>query len=132
MFQPGPVQAQDAVRGQQVPVGDHARDHSSAANLANDQVQVGVQERLAAADSDDGSAQGGQSVDPLEHGLGGDGLGVVIVFVAVGAGKVAASHGNDVRQNGVVGREQALRNHAELAGAAIGALDPVRHRKDSL
>ena len=57
----------------------------------------------------------GQVVQPLRTSLERNGLREIVVLVAVGAGQVAAAHGNDVRQDGMVGGGQPLCNHPELA-----------------
>ena len=57
VVEPGAVQPLDALGGQQIAVGDHARDHAAAADVRDDLVQIGMQQRLAAADGDDGGAQ---------------------------------------------------------------------------
>src|SRR6185437_10957165 len=48
------IQALDAVRHKQISIRDHSRDHSVMANAANDVVELGMQQRLAAADGDNG------------------------------------------------------------------------------
>src|SRR5262249_9409792 len=69
MFQPGTVEPLDSLRHQQVPVGDHPGDHAAAAYVRNDQIQIGMQQRLAAADGNDVRAQIGQVIQPLVHRL---------------------------------------------------------------
>ncbi len=121
VVEPGVVQALDAVGHQQISVGDHAGDHAAAADARDDQVQIGVEQRFAAADGDDVGAQIGQAVEPLVHGLDGHGLRDIVVFVAVAAGQVAAAHGNHVRQHGVIRRSQSLEDHAPFADAPVNA-----------
>ena len=115
VVQAGAVEPLDAFGGQQVAVGDHAGHHAAPADAGDDAVQFGMQQRFAAADGDDGGSQGGQPVHALVHGFQGDGLGMAIVFVAVGAREVAAAHGNQVRHNRVAGGKQALGDHPEFA-----------------
>ena len=93
----GAVEALDAVGHQQVAVGDHAGDGAGLADLADDVVEFGVQQRLAAGDGDDGGAEAAEVVDAAAHLVDGDGVGDVVELVAVGAGQVAAAHGHDVR-----------------------------------
>ena len=52
-LQPSLVQPLNALWHQQVAVGDHARDHVVVADTRDDGIQLGMQERLASADSDD-------------------------------------------------------------------------------
>ena len=46
----------------------------------------------------------------------------VVEFVAVGAGEVAAAHGDDVRQHGVALGGQPFGDHPDLTGAAMEAV----------
>jgi signal transduction histidine kinase len=116
---PRAVQPFDALRGEQIAVGDHARDHAVAADVRHDQVQIGMQQGLAAADGDDGSAQRGQHVEALAHGFERHRFGAIVVFVAVGAGQIAAAHGDDMRQDGMVRGNQSLVDHAQFAGPQV-------------
>ena len=63
MLEAGAIQPLDPLGGQQVSVGDHAGDHAVRADVRDDLVEFGMQQRLAAADGDDGGAQLGQMVD---------------------------------------------------------------------
>ncbi len=60
-------------------------------------VEVGMQQRFAAADGDDGRAHFAEAVDAPEHFLERHRLGEIVEFVAVGAGEVAAADRDDVR-----------------------------------
>ena len=121
VLEPGAVEALDALGGEQVPIGDQAGDHAVAANARQDGVQVRVQQRLAAADGDDGGPKIGQAVQPLTHHLQRHRLGMVVVFVAVGARQIAAAHGNDVRHDGMVRGGQPLGDHPNLTDAPVQA-----------
>src|SRR5205807_10375219 len=44
-------------------IGDHAGDGAIAADAANDVVELGMQQRLAATDGNDGGAQAAEFVD---------------------------------------------------------------------
>src|SRR5579883_3390610 len=57
VLEAGSVEAADAVDRQQIAVGDHAGDHAAFADMADDAVEFRVQQRLAAADRDDGGSQ---------------------------------------------------------------------------
>ncbi len=50
-----------------------------------------------------------------------------VELVAVGAGQVAAAHGDDVRHDDVVGIDQSMGDHSQLPHTAVGG-DPF-HRK---
>ena len=119
VLEAGAVEPLDALGGEQVAVGDHAGDHAVAADAGDDQVQVGMQQRLAAADGDDAGAQVGQPVEPLVHVVERHGLGMIVVLVAVGAGKIAAAHGNDVRQHRMAGGGQPLGDHPDFPRAPV-------------
>ena len=119
VFEAGAVQPLDPLRGEQVAIGDDGGDGAVTANGANDFVEVGVEQRFAAADGDDAGAQAGQHFDPAQHLGGGHGIGDFVVLVAVGAGEIAAPHGDDVRQDGVVLGFDGPGYHARLAHAAL-------------
>ena len=63
MVQPGAVQALDALRGEQIAIGDQARQHGIGADVGDDLVELGMQQGLAAAEGDDGRAQPRQVID---------------------------------------------------------------------
>ena len=77
-------------------------------------------------------------IEPLVHGLQRNRLGEIVVLVAIGASQVAAAHGNDVRQNRMIGGGQAFIDHPQLARTAMdpfpGASDLsgyIRHQEIS-
>jgi len=84
----------------------------------DDVVEFGVQQRLAAADRDDGRPQLAQLVDAAEHGVQRDWAGDIVEFVAVRAGQIAAAHGDDVGQQRVLGGNNRLGHGAQAAGFA--------------
>ena len=81
----------------------------------DDIVEIGVQQRLAAGERQDAGAQVGQLVDPGDHHLGRDGLREIVVFVAVGAGQIAAADGNNVRHDGMARGGCPLNHDASFA-----------------
>ena len=89
------------------------------ADAGDDLVEIGMQERLAAADGDDGGAQRAEPVNAAEHFLGGNGIREIVVFVAIGAGEIAAAHGDDMDQQGMAGGKQAFREETNLAQLAV-------------
>ena len=115
VLQPGAIQPLDAFGRQQVAVGDHAGDHAVLADARDDQVEIGVQQGFAAGDGNDGGAERRQVVQPRVHCVHRNGLREIVKLVAIGARQVAAAHGDDVRQDGMVGGGQPLCNHPELA-----------------
>src|SRR5579862_2712707 len=128
----GVVEALDAIGGEQIAVSDHAGNHALPANVPNDLVEVGMQQRLAAAEGDDRGAQSRQMIDARLHRLQRHGLGEVIVLIAILAGEIAAADGYDVRQDGVVGRAQPPGDDPQLTNAPFGneqapALGGFRH-----
>jgi hypothetical protein len=74
MVEPGAVQPLDPLRREQIAVGDHPRDHAALANVRHNQVEVGMQQRFAARNRDDGGPQTGELVEPLEHHVDGTGF----------------------------------------------------------
>ena len=78
-----------------------------------------VQQRLASADGNDRGAERRQQIDAVEHLLQRDGLGEIVELVAVGAGKIAAADGNQVRQDRVALGGKPFGNHAPLAQARV-------------
>src|SRR5437879_8008588 len=119
VLEAGLIQTANAVRGQQISVGDHARYDAVFANSGDDLVKLGVQQRLATAQSNDGGSQVRKPVDTLEHDAQRDRLRNLVVFVTVGAGQIAAAYGNDVGQDWMIGRSQPLQDHHQLARAAM-------------
>ena len=63
----------------------------------DDLVEFGMKQGLAAADGDDRGPQRGQFVHTLEHGLGRNRFGEIVVLVAVLAGQIATPRRDDVR-----------------------------------
>lgn len=102
MLESGAVEALDALGSEQISVGDHAGDDAVAAHATDDVVELGVKQRLATADGDDGGAERTELVDTLVHGGERNGVAGLVELVAVGAGEIAAAHRDDVRQHGVV------------------------------
>jgi len=119
VFEAGAIQAFYAIRDQEVSVGNQSGHHSVLANARDDGVEIGMQQGLSAADGDDGGAHGAQAVDALKHFFGGHGIREVVEFVAVGAGKIAAASGYDVREKRMALRRESLDDHADLANLAM-------------
>src|SRR5579862_3947969 len=96
MLQPRPVEPLDALCREQVAVGDESGDDAVLADGADYFIKIRVQQRLASADGDDGGSQTRQIIDTTEHFRGGNRGGVVVKFIAVGAGKITTPDGNNV------------------------------------
>src|ERR1035438_5490565 len=97
-----------------------------------------MEQRFAAGNGDGAGAQFGQLIQTLVHHIEGDRLGVVVEFVAIGAGQIAAAHGDDVRQNRVVRGGDSPADHPEFPNAAADRLptppemqERVRHTAKS-
>ena len=90
-----------------------------AANAADDNVEIGMQRRLAPAERDYGGAQIGQTIDPSQHCFKRNERGSLVVFVAVGAIQVAAPDRHDLRQNRVRCRLHGAHEHARLADLSV-------------
>jgi len=99
------------------------------ANARNDLIEFGMKQRLAAADGDHRGTKRSQLVHALKNGFGGNRLGKVIEFVAVFAGQIAAPDGNDVGQQGMVGRGQRVRDHPRSPEVAVERLQSAAHRR---
>ena len=99
----GGVETADPVFVQQEAVGDDAGHDAALAHAANQQVQVGMEQRLAAAEGKDAEAERRQVVDAAQHVRRGYRRREVVIFIAIFAGQVAAADGDDVRGDGVAG-----------------------------
>jgi len=84
-----------------------------------------MQQGFAAADGNKRSAQGCQLVHATIHLFQWDWIREIVVLIAIGAREIAASHGDDVDLNGMVGRKQTLRDHFEFAKSAVRGLQPA-------
>ena len=118
-LQPRAVQALNALGHQQVAVGNHAGNHAARADAPDNVVEIRVKQRLAAADGNDRRAQLRQLVDAPEHGLGRNRLREVVKLVAVLAGKIAAPHRDDVRQQRMVRRQESPGDHLRATQVAL-------------
>src|SRR5450759_3359677 len=103
MVKTGAVQALNAVRGEQITVGDQARQNGISTDVRNDLVELRVQQRLATAERDNGGSQARQLIDAVLHDVQSDRLGKIVVLVAIFTGEIAAANWDDVRQHRVVG-----------------------------
>jgi hypothetical protein len=115
VIETGAVEAADDFLIEEEAVGDHAGEATVVADAGDEIGQVGVEQGFAAAEGNDGGAEGGQKVDAALHFVGGDGFGEGVVFVAVGAGKIAAPGRDDMREDGVVLGRDAVGEHFVLA-----------------
>src|SRR5215472_5777527 len=102
VVQAGVIKLLDALRGEQIAVGDQPGDDAMRADAADDVVELRMKQSLAAADGDQRGAPRGQLVDAPVHLFDRHGIGEVIVLVAVGAGEIAPTHGDDVDLDGMV------------------------------
>ena len=117
-FEAGFVEALDAIRHQQISIGDHSGDAAVLANAPYDLVQLRMQQRLAATNGDHGRAQLTQLVHTLEHQVERHRFGEVVVLVAVLTGQVAAAHRDQVRQQRMIRGEESPGNLAPAVNAA--------------
>jgi hypothetical protein len=83
--------------------------------VADNRVEIGVQQRLAAAQRDDAGAQRRKSIDPAKHVVRGDRGGMIVELVAVPAREIAAAGRNEVRENRPVWKSQRQDEHPGLA-----------------
>jgi hypothetical protein len=59
VIEPGPIQSPDAIAAQEIAVGDERGEHAALPNLPNDRVDLGVEQRFAAAQRHDARAERG-------------------------------------------------------------------------
>ncbi len=102
--------------------------------LRDDLVQIRVQQRFAAGDRDDGGAEASQVVDASQHLVERHGIRKVVVFVAVGAGEVAAAHRHNVRHIRVPGGHHGRPDRTQLTQLARHCLPAAlsRHRTSAI
>jgi len=122
MVEPGFIEPLDAVRHEEVAVGDHASDAAMAANAGDDLFEIGVEEGLAAANHDERRAQFGQVIDAAEHDADVDRLREVVVLIAVSTRQVTPAHGNDMRLDNVIRGKETLPDHLQFAQASMPRL----------
>ena len=122
MVQAGAVKSFNPLDIEQIAVGDHAGDGAGAAHAADDVVEIGVGERLAARDADHGGSQASQVVDAPVHFLERHRRRNLVVLVAVGAGEVAEPHGTICARTGwpvEASARPTIANSRALRAAAI-------------
>jgi hypothetical protein len=107
VFQPRAVQPLDALSGEQIAVGDESGNDPLPPNVPDHLVQLGMQQRLAPADGDHRRSQRSQPVHAPEQLPCGHGRREVVILVAVGAGKIAPAHGDQMHQQRVLLVQQA-------------------------
>ena len=133
VIQPGVVEALDALLVEQVPVRDQSSQRTGSTDVANELVEIRVQEWLAAADLDVRRAQSGQVVDTLAHRRQRHRRRVLVVLVAVGARQVAAANRNDLREDRMTRGLEAARHHGGLSPLAVQSSEPalrLQHTED--
>ena len=118
-IEPGAVELVNPFGHEKIAVRDEAGHHAPVPDVPDEAVEIRMQHRLAAAESDDGGAERRELVDPAQHGLGGDRRRHLVVLVAVAAIDVAAANGNDLHEQRVRGVDQAARKLAERSRLAI-------------
>ena len=126
---PAAVQPLDPLHVQQIAVGDHAGNGAGLPHAADNVVQLGMRQRLAAGDADHGRPQPSQVVDAPVHLFQRHRLGDLVVLVAVGAAQVAEAHGDNLRQHRMRSGSQRARHHRVLARLAPGRNQPPAHRR---
>ena len=114
VIESGAIQPRDAFLREEVAVGDERGDHPAAANTADDLVELRMEQGLAAAECHDARAQDGESIDAAENISRSDRLGMIVVFVAIGAGQVATAHRDQMRGNRAILRRKRPDQHARF------------------
>src|SRR5579859_4223004 len=119
MLEASVIQTANAVGGEQIAVSDHARHNPVTANARDDVIELGMQQGLASAQGDDGGPQLRQAVEAATHDIQRHGRREIVILVAVRAGEITPADRDDVGQHRMIGREHALDDHHELAGAPV-------------
>jgi hypothetical protein len=84
----------------QIAIRDERRDRAPAADVADDLVELGMQQRPAAAQRHDAGAQVRQSIDAPKHVGCRNRRGVIVELVAVRARQVASTDRDKVAATG--------------------------------
>jgi len=87
--------------------------------VGDDLVERGVQQRLATAEGDDVRSQSRKVVNARFHGVHRDGFGEIVELVAVLTRQITTANGNDVRHDGMVGRDHSFGDHHQFAHTAL-------------
>src|SRR5579883_2522626 len=103
VIEPGIVEAFDTLGSEQIAVRDQAGQSGIAANTADNIVELGMEQRFAAAERDHASFQIAEQFQAVQHSGKRHRLGEIVVLVTVSAGKIAAPDRDDVRHDGMVG-----------------------------
>jgi hypothetical protein len=119
VFQTRVIESLDAVGVEKIAVGDDPGDDAVVADAANDFVEIGMEQRFASADGDYRGAEPAQAVDAALHFFERHGFREIVELVAICAGKIAPAHGDDMREERMLGREQRLGNHAPASHRAM-------------
>ena len=54
----------------------------------------------------------------MDDDVGRDGRRDIVIFIAIGAGQIAAKYGNDVRHDGMAGGQSSMGDQAQLTHSA--------------
>ena len=104
-----------------------------SADAPDQLIEARVQQRFAAAESNDFCSQSRKKIDAARHFGSGYRTGDLVVFVAVCAGEIAAPDGNDVGEDGVAARLNCAGNHPRLTKAPRQRIHfPERPRKSHI
>jgi hypothetical protein len=85
------------------------------ASTCNNVFELRMQQRLASAKRDCCCSKVGESINTLQKNIRWNRVGKIVKLVTVGAREVAASNGNKMRENRVLGREQPPRKELRFA-----------------
>ena len=105
MVKPGFIQLLNSLRREQIAVGDQSGNDPVRTDAADNVIELRMQQRFPAANGDERGAQRRQLVHAAVHLIQRNRIREIVVLIAVGAGEIAAPHGNDVDLNWVVGRK---------------------------
>src|SRR6266571_6999844 len=85
------------------------------ASPRNNVFELRMQQRLASAKRDRCCSKVAESINTLQKNIRWNRVGKIVKLVTVGAREVAASNGNKMRENRVLGREQPPRKEFRFA-----------------
>ena len=103
------------------------RDGAPLAHAPDEEIEIRMEGRLAAAKRYDARAELAQLIDAAEHFAGGHRRRRLVVLVTVSAIEVAATDRDHLHQERVVGGDHRASEHAGLAPATMQS-DQSAHR----
>ena len=117
MIQARFIQILNTIWHQQISISNQTCQTTVMADAGDDLIQIWMQQRFPTTDHDQRGTQTMQMVDALQHYVNINWLGKIVEFVAIGARQIAASHGNQVSLDNMIGVQKPMRNEAKFPSA---------------